>query len=355
MKSKKKIIIIVITVLVLVAVTTFGFIKIQTSPVTSTSSQVDFVIEENTSTKTIFKNLKDKGLIKDDSIAYFYSRAFHHPNFKAGKYILNPSWSLDEIIDHLSNDKNAILNTVTITFTEGEWLKDYAKKISEVTNLGYDELLNYWNNVDVFKMYQKEYPFLTDEVLNSEGTRFLMEGYLFPDTYEFYKETDLDTVTRRFLDRTLNVYNELKDQFDKSDLSIHQIFTLASIVQAETGKVEDMPTVAGVYMNRLKENYPLQSSVTMCYAIDLDKSDDWRKCEFSNDFESPYNTMEKTGLPPSPIMNPGIDALKAALNPAKTDYAFFIGDACNGTGKTYFSRTYEEHQQLIKEHLQCLQ
>jgi len=355
MKDKKKILIIIVTILVVLAAGAFSYLKIQTSPVTSTSSQVDFVIEENTSTKTVFKNLKEQGIIKDDTISYYYSRLFHKPNFKAGKYVVDPSWSLDNLIDHLSDDKNAILNTVTITFKEGEWLKDYAKKISEKTNLKYDEILNYWNNSDVFKMYQKEYPFLTDEALNSEGTRFLMEGYLFPDTYEFYKETDLDTVTRKFLDETLYVYNELKDQFDKSELSIHQVFTLASIVQAETGNVEDMPTVAGVYMNRIRADYPIQSSVTMCYAIDLDESDDWRKCEYSNDFESPYNTMEKAGLPPSPIMNPGIDAIKAALNPADTDYLFFIGDACNGTGKTFFSKTYAEHQQLIKEHLPCLQ
>jgi len=355
MKSKKKVVVIVVAVVVLLIAGAFGFLKIQTSPVTSTSSQVDFVIEENTSTKSVFKNLKEQGIIKDDTISYYYSRFFHEPNFKAGKYVVDPSWSLDTLIDHLSDDKNAILNTVTITFKEVDWLKDYAKKISEATNLSYDDLVNYWNNPEVFKMYQQEYPFLTDEVLNTEGVRYLMEGYLFPDTYEFYKETDLDTVTRKFLDNTLKVYNELKADFDKSTLSIHQVFTLASIIQYETGNADDMPTVAGVYMNRLNADYPLQSSVTTCYAIDISKGDDWRKCEFSNDYDSPYNTMEKPGLPPSPILNPGKDAIKAALNPAETDYLFFIGDACNNTGRTYFSKTYEEHQQLIKEHLTCLQ
>lgn len=356
MKNKTKIIVIIILSVLIVSIIggSFAYYKVQTSPITNVSEEHEITVENYSSGKAVFNKLEEDGAIKNSDMAYLYAKLFHEPNFKAGKYKIDASWHLDTIIDYLSDGQNALEDVVTITFKEGEWLKHYASKLAEETNLTYEEIVEYWNNRDVFTMYQAEYPFLTNEVLETEGVRYLLEGYLFPDTYSFYKETDLDTVTRKFLDRTLEVYNELIDDFNNSSLSVHKVFTLASIVQYETGKVEDMPLVAGVYMNRLNDDYPLQSSVTTCYAIDISEGDDWRKCEFSNDVESPYNTMENAGLPPSPILNPGKDALSAALNPAETDYYFFVGDVCNNTGDTYFSETYEEHMDLIEEYLTCL-
>ena len=139
-------------------------------------------------------------------------------------------------------------------------------------------------------------------------------------------------------------------------MSLHELITLASIVQYEAATSEDMQRIAGVFYNRLKADMPLQSTVTVCYALydDLDRSDtdSWKACEASTDIDSPYNTYLHSGLPVGPILNPGEEAIEAVLHPENNDYLFFIADI-NGVkgeaGKVYYSRTYEEHQKLQEE------
>ncbi|MCI6068302.1 MAG: endolytic transglycosylase MltG, partial [Galactobacillus timonensis] len=176
-------------------------------------------------------------------------------------------------------------------------------------------------------------------------------GYLFPNTYNFYPETDADTITRTLLNGQLTVYNELKDQMSASSLTVHQIYTLASIVQYEASTPEDMAKVAQVFYNRLAIDMPLQSSVTVCYAIDLNRdTDSWKACEVNSDYDSPYNTYLHTGLPPGPILNPGRDALNAVLNPdtSMDGYYYFMADVT--TGKIYYAKTLEEHNANVKKY-----
>ena len=196
-----------------------------------------------------------------------------------------------------------------------------------------------------------DYPFLTEEMFDTD-VKCLLEGYLFPDTYEFFKSTTIDNVTKRLLDSMLAVYNEYKDGFDTSRYSIHELFTLASIVQRETGNTSDMAKVASVFYNRLDEGMQLQSSVTVCYALDIGLGEDWTKCEVIQDSSDPYNTYQVQGFPPGAICNPGKDAIKAVLYPEETDYFFFIGDVC-GDGGTIFAKTYGEQLENQKEYLSC--
>lgn len=165
-------------------------------------------------------------------------------------------------------------------------------------------MLALWNDEAYVRSLMSDYPFLTEEIFNS-SSRILLEGYLFPETYNFFVDADADQITRKILDQTLKVYNDFADQFAQSELSIHQLFTLASIVQYEAAKPSDMQLVAGVFYNRLHAGMKLQSSVTVCYAIDKEKDDDWMACEVNPDFDSPYNTYRVEGLPPGPILNPG--------------------------------------------------
>ena len=146
------------------------------------------------------------------------------------------------------------------------------------------------------------------------------------------------------------VYNEFADQFAQSQLSVHQLFTLASIVQYEAAKPSDMQLVAGVFYNRLAAGMKLQSSVTVCYAIDMEKDDDWMACEVNPDFDSPYNTYRVEGLPPGPILNPGRDAIQAVLQPQASDYLYFMADV-KGDGTVYYAKTYAEHQANVRKYL----
>ncbi len=351
MKKVYKIIIIIILLVVVILGGAFLYVDSMVKA-PGTSEEITFTIETNNTPMTIFERLEEEGMIKDHTIAYYYARIFLDADFKAGDYIINSDMSLSEIVSYLSDTDNALQDTVSITFPEGDWLKDYAEKISAVTNVESEELLAYWNDEEVIRGYMDKYPFLTEEVFN-EGVRYYLEGYLFPDTYEFYRDTNVEEITERFLDRTLEVYNEHIEAFEDSDLSTHEIFTLASIVQYEAGKKEDMQLVASVFLNRLAINMPLQSSVTVCYAMDIDKeSDSWTVCEYNPDFDSPYNTYMYNGLTPGPILNPGEDAILAVIEPVESDYLYFMADVC-GDGTVYYATDYAEHQANIDRYNTC--
>ena len=321
-------------------------------PVSQESTPVSFTIESGVSPRNALKQLKEAGVIRDGTMAYFYARQNDLTGIKAGTYTLDSSWDLSTILETLNDPTASIVDQVTVTIVEGDWAKDVANKIAAVTNVSSDDLIAKWNNEEFVRSLMSDYPFLTDDIFNSD-TRCLLEGYLFPNTYNFYPETDADTITRTLLNGELTVYNELKDQMSASSLTVHQIYTLASIVQYEASTPEDMAKVAQVFYNRLAIDMPLQSSVTVCYAIDLNRdTDSWKACEVNSDYDSPYNTYLHTGLPPGPILNPGRDELNAVLNPdtSMDGYYYFMADVT--TGKIYYAKTLEEHNANVAKYNQ---
>ena len=320
-------------------------------PASNSGSSTFFVIENGSVAKDVISNLADNGIIKDGTIGYLYARIARNADFKAGSFDVPGGLSTSEVFAYLSDSNNIIQDTVSITFIEGDWLKDFAKKLSNNTNLSYEELMNYWKDEQVLNDLISKYDFLTDEIL-ADNIRYPLEGYFFPDTYEFFRTTTPEAVTRKMLDNTNSIYSKYLAQFTSSNLSFHQILTLASIVQYEGVKLEDMKGIASVFYNRLAIGMKLQSSVTVCYSLDLSEDDNWTKCEFNNDYDSPYNTYLHEGLTPGPIVSPGENAVRAVLEPDTTDYYYFIGDVC-GDGSVHFAKTFEEHNQNIKEYLWC--
>ena len=256
---------------------------------------------------------------------------------------------LQAILEKL-NSATAASDTVSVTVTEGDWAKHIAEKIAAVTNVKEDELLQLWNDKEWISSLKSTYPFITDEMFQ-DNVRIYLEGYIAPNTYEFYKETTAKDVTLKMLDQTKVVYEANKDAIAKSKLSIHQLYTLASIVQYEGGGDETtLRTIAGVFYNRLNQGMLLQSSVTVCYAIDFDRqTDKWQACEVNAEFDSPYNTYLHKGLPPGPIENPGEKVFKAVLNPIESDYLYFVADT--KTGEVFFAKTLTEHNQNVKDHV----
>ncbi len=319
-----------------------------------------FIVDEGAYGKSTLDKLEEQGIIKNSDIVYYYNRIFSGYSFAAGYFEIPHQMedaygnvhktTLDEIMAFLSDPANAHQDTVTLSFDEGDFIRSYAKKIGENTTVDAEELLAYWNDEEVVRSYMNEYPFLTEEIF-SENVKFYLEGYLFPDTYEFFEFTNCDEVTRRFLDRTLEIYNSHIDEFRSSEFSVHEVFTLASIVQWESGNPVDSKLIAGVFVTRL--NYPevLASTVTACYAFDLDK-DECYEVGDTLDYtwrEDPYNTYTNQGLPPGPVCNPNEVAITAALNPDSSEgYFYFCADMCNGG--TVFARTYAEHEYNIEHY-----
>ena len=319
-----------------------------------------FIVDEGAYGKSTLDKLEAEGIIKNADIVYYYNRIFNGYSFVAGYFEIPHTMTdqygnahqttLDELLGFLANPANAHQDTVVLSFDEGDFIRSFAKKIAENTTVSENELLDYWNNESVIRGYMNEYPFLTEEIFK-ENVKYYLEGYLFPDTYEFFEFTNPDEVTRRFLDRTLEVYNSHKDEFAASDFSIHEVFTLASIVQWESGSAEDSKKIAGVFVTRL--NYPevLASTVTACYAFDLSK-DECYEVGDTLDYtwrQDPYNTYTVQGLPPGPVCNPNETAIIAALHPDSSEgYFYFCANMCDGG--TVFERTYEEHEYNIEHY-----
>lgn len=318
--------------------------------VSKESEAVLFTIDKGTSSRAVLKNLAAKGIIRDDFMGYLYARHKKLTNIKAGQYELDKSWDLEHILTVLNDPNGAVSDQVSITIIEGDWAKDIAAKIASVTNVSREELLAKWNDEQYVRSLMKEYPFLTEDLFQPE-VRCLLEGYLFPDTYNFFPKTDADTVTRTLLNAQLALYNQYKDEIAATGLKVHAFYTLASIVQYESGRPEDMAKIAQIFFNRLQIDMPLQSSVTVCYALDLNRdTDDWKACEVNPTFDSPYNTYLHKGLPPGPILNPGEAAIQATLHPdtSMQGYYYFMADVKTGT--VHYAKTLAEHNENVKKY-----
>lgn len=324
-------------------------------PVSSTSEEVKFMVEEGSTAKDVAKKLQEEGIIKNADVAYTYVRFNNLTDVKQGVFTLDKSWDIKQLFTYLNDQNAAKKDQVAVTIIEGDWAKDAAKKFEEVTNVTSDELLKLWNNKDWINSQKEKYPFITDEMFK-DGVRIYLEGYLAPDTYYLNKETTAEEITTTLLDQTLTVFNKYKDQIEASNHSIAEIYTMASIIQYEAGtNPEDLAKVASVFYNRLNQGMMLQSSVTVCYAIDFDKQEDnWQACEVNPDYESPYNTYKHTGLTPGPIENAGEAALQAAISPADTNYLYFMAEVCpGGDGTVHYAETLDEHNANVSKYLTC--
>ncbi len=324
-------------------------------PVSSTNEEVKFMVEEGSTAKDVAKKLQEEGIIKNADVAYTYVRFNNLTDVKQGVFTLDKSWDIKQLFTYLNDQNAAKKDQVAVTIIEGDWAKDAAKKFEEVTNVTSDELLKLWNNKDWINSQKEKYPFITDEMFK-DGVRIYLEGYLAPDTYYLNKETTAEEITTTLLDQTLTVFNKYKDQIEASNHSIAEIYTMASIIQYEAGtNPEDLAKVASVFYNRLNQGMMLQSSVTVCYAIDFDKQEDnWQACEVNPDYESPYNTYKHTGLTPGPIENAGEAALQAAISPADTNYLYFMAEVCpGGDGTVHYAETLDEHNANVSKYLTC--
>ena len=172
-----------------------------------------------------------------------------------------------------------------------------------------------------------------------------LEGYLFPETYHFGRKIDSDAVIKTMVDQFRKQFGRLSAQCSlRAGWSASRIVTLASMIEKEVQKAEERPLVASVYYNRLERGMPLACDATIIYAMKQagTYNGNIRRADLA--MESPYNTYLKPGLPPGPIANPGADSLRAAMNPAETEYLYYVS---RNDGTHVFSKTYREHKQAV--------
>lgn len=335
---------IVVVVVLLVAGGTYFYYSSNLKSVSATKEEVVFVVESGETPSQVVQRLQDKKLIKNASVTKLYSKLHGLNDIKAGNFVIDKAWDSKKILQVLNDAKLAKGDEVNITFKEGMWAKDVAALLETKMGLPKADTLALWNDDAYLKELMKTYPFLDESILNT-NYKVKLEGYLFPETYIFKANATAKEITTTFLDHFQSIYKKYEDDIKKNKLDVHQLVTLASVVQYEASAKKDMDMIAGVFYNRLKIDMPLQSSVTVCYALyeNLTSSDD---CEVKTDVSSPYNTYVNKGLPIGPILNPGEEAIHAVLNPKDNDYIYFVADI-NGDGKVYYAKTLDEQEANI--------
>ena len=293
------------------------------------SYKTDFLIDPGTPTIRVIHNLHKQGLIQNK----FFFRALimlkrKSRDIQHGLFSLHDGMSSHEIIDILTSGKT---KTTQITIPEGFHNRQIANLLVKNHFFNsYQDFLHYANDPVILKKYQIP----VDSI----------EGYIFPDTYHIPIGYPKKKIIEYFLNHFLNQVKSIPD-FPTNPIKRHELITFASIVEREAKLKEEIEMIAGVFQNRLKANYPLESCATIQYLFDKP-----RKRLFFRDLKirSPYNTYIHKGLPPGPIASPGLEVIKASLNPKKTDYMFFV---VRGDGGHVFSRTLGEHNRAFKQYM----
>ena len=338
LKSVKKVRVIVLVILLVVSLTvSYGLIKTWQfmGPVERGNSQYVMVeIPNNTGTSQIAQLLYDNGLIHNPTFFRLYVRNEGLDRYlRAGRYDLNPSMSLPEIVDRLQRGQ---LNLVSFTIPEGFTLQQMAESLERQGVADAQVFLELVEEGDF------NFPWLDDLLVGP--LRF--EGFLFPDTYRIPEGFSEASIIQMMLDRFTEVFTqEYEAQSGEVGMSMLEIVTLASIVEREIRRSEEQVIASAVFHNRLNIGMRLESCATVQYALG-----EVRPVLLYRDLEidSPYNTYRNAGLPPGPIAAPGRGAIRAAFNPTGDDYLFFVA---RPDGSHYFSRTFREHQQGIVRYL----
>ncbi len=333
---------------VVVFVIVFGIYSYYLGPVSKDTGMKEIEVPSGYSYLTLGNLLKENKLIKSDLFYKIYIK-LNNPNpLEACTYQLSESMGVKEIVEVLSEGCQQDPDAIRITFNEGITMRKIAKLIAENTNNSEDDVFELQKDESYIDSLIEKYWFLTDEIKNKE-IYYPLEGYLFPDTYEFYKDTTVEKIFEVMLDEMDKNLAPYKEEIKKKNFTIHEFLTFASIIEAEAASDEDRATAAGVFYNRLKDNWSLGSCVTTYYASQVDMGErDLYESEL-NDYNA-YNTrnVNLKGLPVGPIGNPGLASIEASLNPKEHDYYYFLSDK---NGELYFYNTEQEHQKM-KEELQ---
>lgn len=288
-----------------------------------------FEIEKGEGNEEIAEKLKKDGFISANVYFFYYVKMNDlSGKIMPGEYQLSGEMTIPEIVEIITNNEEKFIK---ITFPEGFTIDQMAERLS-ANGFSGDDFSKIAKNPEDFK---KRYSYLGGEEVKN------LEGYLFPDTYFFKKDTEIENIIGRMLD-TFDA--KLSEQMRKDILdqkkSINEIVIMASIIEREVQTLEDMKIASGIFWERLGDGQRLQSDAPLSYILN-DKKDAHSGKDL--ELDSKYNTYKYVGLPPGPIANPGLNALTASIYPTASAYYFFLTTTKDGIKKVIYSKTFEEH------------
>ena len=315
------------------------------------NSIVTVTIPKDPTLDTVTDLLAKNGVIGEPSYFRIYATLTKSNSFSQGSYELNKNMDYQAIISNLQGNSRRT-DTVEVTIIEGMSVLEIADKLVEEKALSdKDDFLRLCNSGD----FDKDFDFL-EEISNSNERYYKLEGYLYPDKYEFYENDDPKSIIYKLLKNYEKRMNQKQDfNYDKLysvrklmakediEYSLDEIMTIASIIQAEAANKEDMYYVSSILHNRLHSD---ESMGVSKLGLDSTKyypyrSEDALPSDVTSGYKSRYDTYDSEGLPPGPICNPGMEAIKAALKPYDTSYYFFCHDKY---GNAYYASTIYEHE-----------
>ena len=306
-----------------------GWFYWQVRPVSSRFAPQLVRLTQPTSAEVLAQRLAQRRLIRRPNLLAWWLRWRGKPVLTPGDYEFSPNQSMLEIADILIHER---FTRNWVTLPEGWTVQRIAERLHARGIADAQEFLRLCRQ-----------PSLCEAVGLPKPPIASLEGYLFPSTYRLPPGSGAEQAVLAMLRATYQaVYWPYRQAMDQQGLTLHELLTIASLVEKEVYKDEERPLVASVIFNRLKRKMPLQIDATVLYGMGI-----WKSRVLYKDLEhhSPYNTYRVNGLPPGPICSPSIASVRAVLNPAQTEYLFYVA---RGDGGHQFSRTYEEHLQAIK-------
>lgn len=350
----KKIVIIIsvalIATIVIAGFSFYSFFKSSLKPLDPKNDKlVQVEIPIGSSSKQIGQVLEKNKIIKSGLVFAYYVKMNNLSDFQAGYYQMSPNMTLDDISKNLQAGGSAepeSLADAKVTIPEGYSIDQVAKLFEKTTNVKEDEFLALMKDEAFFNEMVEKYPKLLTSAKEAKDVRYPLEGYLYPATYNYYKDKDLKEIVEQMIVKSDQVMAQYYDAIEEKDMTVQEVLSLASLVEKEGVSEEDRRKIAQVFFNRLEIDMPIQSDISILYAMDE------HKVHLSNkdtQVDSPYNLYINKGTGPGPFNNPSEQAISAVMNPTPNDFIYFLADV--STGKVYYAQTYEEHLELKRQYI----
>ncbi|SFF72214.1 endolytic transglycosylase MltG [Streptococcus equinus] len=340
----------------------YRYVDSSIKPLDSSSTEYITVdIPEGSGNKYIGQILEKAGVIKSATVFNYYTKFKNYSNFQSGYYNLQASMDLDEICKLLKKGgtpqpEKPSLGKILVT--EGYTIKQISEAVTK--NSAKKNASTPYSSEDFLKVVQDEafiskmaakYPKLLSSLPSADQVTYRLEGYLFPATYSYYKETSMEDIVEEMISTMDSYMSQYYDTIAASGKSVNDVLTLASLVEKEGSTDDDRRNIASVFYNRMNNNMPLQSNIAILYAMGKLGEETSLAADASIDtsIDSPYNVYTNTGLMPGPVDSPSLAAIEATVNPASTDYYYFVADV--KTGKVYYSENFDDHQANVEKYV----
>lgn len=299
-------------------------------------SKTTITVTQDTTLEDIANDLSDKGFITDPTYFKLEAKLYGESKYIPGEYEISSNMSSESIFRKLTTPIDTEEDTIKFTIPEGFTITQIAETLDTKGIVKKQDFLTAVQD----KNYVEDYPFLKD-VYQTDNLKYKLEGYLFPDTYIVSKNTSSQEIIGMMLDRFEEIVSTYSGHIANSNYTMHELITIASIIEQEAKVTQERPIISGVIHNRLEDNMNLQMCSTIQYSLDQRKVNLTLK---DLEVDTPYNTYKYNGLPVGPISSPGEDSIKAACLPESHDYLFFVlEDESKGTH--YFSSNLNDHSQ----------